>query len=140
MKRNLKKTYYKKEFEEADTDPQKILQLYNSLIGKQLVLDIDTFFRYRYFSIPCFDTKFRYRYFSIPDHDTYFKNREFSIPSFDTNLRYRYLSIDTHFDTFPYLKNIRNLYRQFRQGNFFLIKINQDSSMKLIQVARWRIG
>ena len=47
-----------------------------------VVLGIDTFFRYRYFSIPRFDTKFRYRYFSIPGHDTHFKNRYFSIPSF----------------------------------------------------------
>ena len=46
------------------------------------MLGIDTFFRYRYFSIPRFDTKFRYRYFSIPDHDTHFKNRYFSIPKF----------------------------------------------------------
>ena len=51
-----------------------------------LVLGIDTFFGYRYFSIPRFDTKIRYRYFSIPGHDTHFKNRYFSIPKF------RYLS------------------------------------------------
>ena len=49
---------------------------------KPIVLGIDTFSRYQYFSIPRFDTKFRYRYFSISDHDTRFKNRYFSIPKF----------------------------------------------------------
>ena len=35
MKRNLKATYYKKEFQQAGTDPTKLWYLYNSLIGKQ---------------------------------------------------------------------------------------------------------
>ena len=98
-----------------------------------LVLGIDTFFGYRYFSIPRFDTKFRYRYFSIPDHDTHFKNRYFSIPSFDTNLRYRYLKYRYPLRYF----SIPSKYLKFVQANsakqilYFSIKINQDSSMKL---------
>ena len=56
-----------------------------------LVLGIDTFLKYGYFSIPGCDTEFRYRYFSISDHDTYFKESIF----FDSSLRYRYISIDT---------------------------------------------
>ena len=47
--------------------------LYTGFSAIRLVLDIDTFFIYRYFSIPGFDNKFRYWYFSIPDHDTRFK-------------------------------------------------------------------
>ena len=55
----------------------------------RLVLGIDTFFRYRYFSILGFNTKFSYRYYSIPIHETHFKEAIL----FDTDLWYRYFSL-----------------------------------------------
>ena len=81
----------------------------------RVVLGIDTFFRYQYFSIPVFDTKVRYWYFwywyfyltMIP----ILKNRYFSIPSFDTNLSYRYLTL--------YFSIPLNLFKHSKD-NFFM--------------------
>ena len=83
-----------------------------------VVLGIEIFFRYPYFSMP----------FLIPDLDTHFKKSLL----FDTNLRYQYLSIDPSLRYFSILITIFEI----RKGNFcmtnyyFLIKLNHHSSTK----------
>ena len=92
-----------------------------------LLLGIDIFFWYQYFSIPGFTTKFRYRYFSIPDHYTHFKNRYFPIPKFWYQSQ---VSIPKYRYPLRYF-SIPSKYWNFCKENFyFLIKTNHESSMK----------
>ena len=87
----------------------------------RMVLGIDTFFRYPYFS--GFDIKFKYRYFLIPDHDSHFKKQYFTIPISGIDIQ---VSIP-QFDTFRYFEIWTE---NFCIANYYLlIKINQDSSM-----------
>ena len=92
----------------------------------KLVLGIDTFFRYRYFSIPHFDTKFMCRYFSIPDHNTHFKNRYFLIPSFDTNLRYRYLKYRYPLRYFSIPSKYLKFVQAISESKFIFLNQNQS--------------
>ena len=77
-----RKFYTEKHFKRTYVDKTDTWQNMTSYL---IALGIDTFFRYRYFSIPRFDTKFRYQYFSIPDHDTLFKESIL----FDIQFRYQ---------------------------------------------------
>ena len=98
-----------------------------------LVLDIYTFFRYQYFSIPGFDTKFRYRYFSVPDHGTYFKESIL----FDTQFRYSSQKSIPHLLLFNIFKFFEIWTGNFYMANYFFY---QNQSRWLIYSTKLKMS